>query len=151
MKTSVVLSSFCLCFAFSQPVNAEGSASTSEDSDFVSPDKQWEYKASGSEGARIVKAGSNEMAVSLVDDCDIGCDHASVLWAPDSKRFAFNRGDGKERLTSVYQLREGKWQKLQLFGEDDPISHRTYDIVKAQAKKKGLPKKNLPSYAMVDR
>jgi hypothetical protein len=137
MKTSAVLSCLCLCFAFSQPVKAQRSASTSEDSGLVSPDKQWEYKApSGSEVARIVKAGSKEIAVSLVDDCDIGCEHASVLWAPDSKRFAFNRGDGKERLTSVYELREGKWQELQLLGEDDPISRRTYDIVKAQAKKK---------------
>jgi hypothetical protein len=142
MKISVVLSCFCLCFAFSQPVNAQQPASTSEDSGLVSPDKQWEYKApSGSEDARIVKAGSNEIAVSLVDDCDIGCEHASVLWAPDSKHFAFNRGDGKERLTSVYELREGKWQELQLLGEDDPISRRTYDIIKAQANRKGLPKK----------
>jgi hypothetical protein len=140
MKTSVVLSCLCLCFAFSQPVNAQRSASTSEDSGLVSPDKQWEYKAgSGSEDARIVKAGSNEIAVSLVDDCDIGCEHASVLWAPDSKGFAFNRGDGKERLTSVYELREGKWQKLQSLGEDDAIQRRTYDIIKAQAKRKGLP------------
>ena len=142
MKTSVVLGCFCLCFAVSQAVNAQQSASTSEDSGLVSPDKQWEYKApSGSEDARIVKAGSNEIAVSLVDDCDIGCEHASVLWAPDSKHFAFNRGDGKERLTSVYELREGKWQELQLLSEDDPISRRTYDIVKAQANRKGLPKR----------
>ena len=142
MKTSVVLSCSCLCLAFGQPVKAQQSASTSEDIGLVSPDKQWEYKApSGDEDARIVKAGSNDIAVSLVDDCDIGCEHASVLWAPDSKRFAFNRGDGKERLTSVYELREGKWQKLQSLGEDDTISRRTYDIVEAQAKRKGLPKK----------
>jgi hypothetical protein len=142
MKKSVVLSCFCLCFAFSKPINAQQSESSSEDTDFVSPDKQWEYKApSTGEDARIVKAGSNEIATSLVEDCDIGCEHASVLWAADSKRFAFNRGDGKERLTSVYELRNGKWQELQLFGENDPISRRTYDIVKAQAKRKGLPKK----------
>lgn len=142
MKTSVVLSCFYLCFALSQPVNAQQSASTTEDGGLVSPDKQWEYKApSGGEDARIVKAGSNETDISLVDDCDIGCEHATMLWAPDSKRFAFNRGDGKERLTSVYELRKGKWQELQSLGEDDPISRRTYDIVKAQANKKGLPKK----------
>jgi hypothetical protein len=142
MKTLVVLSYFCLCFAVSQSVDAQPSASTSEDNGLVSPDKQWEYKApSAGEDARIVKAGSDDMAISLVDDCDIGCEHASVLWAPDSKRFAFNRGDGKERLTSVYELREGKWQKLQSLGEDDAIAHRTYDIVKAQANRKGLPKK----------
>ena len=142
MTTSVVLSCFCLCFAFSQPVNAQQSPSTSEESGLVSPDKQWEYKApSAGEDARIVKAGSNDIGISLVDDCDIGCEHASVLWAPDSKHFAFNRGDGKERLTSVYELREGKWQKLQSLGEDDTISRRTYDIVEAQAKRKGLPKK----------
>ena len=133
----MVLSCFCLCFAFSQPINAQQPASTSEDSGLVSPDKQWEYKApSEGEDARIVKAGFNETAVSLVQDCDIGCEHASVLWAPNSKRFAFNRGDGKERLTSVYELREGKWQQLQLLGEDDPISRRTYDIVKAQAERR---------------
>jgi hypothetical protein len=138
----VVLSYFCFCFAFSQAVNAQGTPASSEDRDFISPDKQWEYKApSAGEDARIVKTGSNETAVSLVDDCDIGCENASVIWAPDSKRFAFNRGDGKERLTSVYELREGKWQELQLLGEDDRISRRTYDIVKAQAKRKGLPKK----------
>jgi hypothetical protein len=142
MKTLVVLSYFCLSLAFSQPVNAQPSASTSEDSGLVSPDKHWEYKAPNEgEDARIVKAGSDDMAISLVDDCDIGCKHASVLWAPDSKRFAFNRGDGKERLTSVYELREGKWQKLQSLGEDDAIAHRAYDIVKAQANRKGLPKK----------
>jgi hypothetical protein len=142
MKTSVVLSCFCLCFAFSQPVNAQQSASTSEDGGLVSPDKQWEYKTpSAGEDARIIKAGSNETDISSVDDCDIGCEHATVLWAPDSKRFAFNRGDGKERLTSVYELRKGKWQELQLLGEDDPISRRTYDMVKAQASEKGLPKK----------
>ena len=142
MKTSTVLSCVCLCLALSQPVNAQQSASTSEGSSFVSPDKQWEYKAaSAGEDARIVKAGSNDTAISLVDACDIGCEHASVLWAPDSKRFAFNRGDGKERLTSVYQLREGKWQQVQSLGEDDTISRRTYDIVKTQTKKKGLPKK----------
>ena len=142
MKTSMMLSSFCLCFVFSQLVNAQRPGFTSQDSGLVSPDKQWEYKApSGGEDARIVNAGSDEIAVSLVDDCDIGCEHASVLWAPDSKHFAFNRGDGKERLTSVYQLREGKWQKLQSLGEDDPIQRRTYDIVKAQADRKGLPKK----------
>ena len=139
----MVLSCFCLCFAFRQPIGAQPLAAvTREGSGLVSPDKQWEYKApSGSDDARILKAGSDEMAVSLVDDCDIGCEHASVLWTPDSKRFAFNRGDGKERLTSVYQLREGKWQKLQSFGEDDAIQRGTYDIVKTQADRKGLPKK----------
>jgi hypothetical protein len=142
MKTSVVLSCFWLWFAFGQPINAQGSASTSEESGLISPDKQWEYKApSAGEDARIVKTGSNDIAVSLVDDCDIGCEHATVLWAPDSKRFAFNRGDGKERLTSVYELREGKWQQLQSLGEDDAIQRRTYAIVNAQAKRKGLPKK----------
>jgi len=142
MKASVVLSCFCLCFAFSQPVHAQPLATTREGSGLVSPDKQWEYKApSGSDDARIVKAGSNEIAASLVDDCDIGCEHTSVLWTPDSKRFAFNRGDGKERLTSVYDLRDGKWQKLESFGEDDAIQRQTYDIVKRQANRKGLPKK----------
>jgi hypothetical protein len=139
-----------LCFAFGQPVNAQQSASTSEESGLVSPDKQWEYEApSAGEDARIAKAGSNDIAVSLVDDCDIGCEHASVLWAPDSKRFAFNRGDGKARLTSVYELREGKWQELQSLREDDAIQQRTYGITKAQAKRKVFLK-NLSSYAMVD-
>lgn len=142
MKTLMVLGCFCLSFALSQSVNAQQSPSPSKDSGLISPDKQWEYKApSGDEEARIVKAGSDELAVSLVDNCDIGCEHATVLWAPDSKRFAFNRGDGKERLTTIYQLRGGKWEQLQLLGEDDALSQRTYDIVHAQAKRKGLPKK----------
>jgi hypothetical protein len=142
MRSSVILSCFCWCLALSAPINAQQSPSTDQDSGSISPDKQWEYKpATGDEDPRIVKAGTNEMAVSLVDDCDIGCEHASVLWAPDSKHFAFNRGDGKERLTSIYGLREGKWEQLKSLGEDDEIQDQTYKIVDAQAKRKGLPKK----------
>jgi DNA-binding beta-propeller fold protein YncE len=105
------------------------------------PDSQWEYRTGLENNAPgIVKAGAGESALDLSEDCDIGCSHAKVLWAPNSKLFAFVRGDGKERLTSVYQLREGKWVRLKSLGDDDEIMKRANSIVDAQAKKHELPK-----------
>ncbi len=54
------------------------------------------------------------MAGDMSDDCDISScgDGASVTWAPDSKRFAFNWGQGRVQQTSLYQLRGDQWKAL---------------------------------------
>ena len=105
----------------------------------VSRDKKWEFV--GGDSPTLVKAGTDETVLEFSDQCDIGCGNASILWAPDSKRFAFTRGEGKERLTSVYQLQKDEWTQVKDFGEDDEISNRAVNSVNAQARKKGLPKK----------
>jgi len=73
-----------------------GSASSSSTSS-VSPDKQWEYKCDeyglGQCAPEIVKAGTTDVVIDLEEELGaIGqyANRAEVVWAPDSKRFAFN-------------------------------------------------------------
>ena len=109
----------------------------------VSPDRQWEYKGPEDEGPKIVNAGTDEMAGDLSDVCGIGTcgDYASVLWAPDSKRFAFYWGQGRMHQTALYQFNGEKWIALKVPGEHDEIWQRAKALETTQLKSKGLSKK----------
>jgi len=111
----------------------------------ISPDQKWEYQGADEGGPRIVKAGTSEMAWDLSDVCDIStCGAgAAVVWAPDSKRFAFNWGQGRELHTALYQLREDHWAALKSPSDDDRISQRADSIIAGQLKSSGLSKKKL--------
>ncbi len=97
----------------------------------ISPDKQWEYQYSPatkgdprtgvrSDGVppRIVKAGTSEVVADLSDALPWGglntTQEAEPVWAPDSKRVAFNyvvperRSDGFGQ-TVLFELRNDKW------------------------------------------
>ena len=57
-----------------------------------------------------------------------------MLWAPDSKRFAFNWGQGRVHQTSLYQLRGNEWKALKSPNDDvNEILNKTI--------KRGLSKK----------
>ena len=57
-------------------------------------------------------------------------------------RFATTCPGGKGSSTFVYQLRNGKWETGDDgLGNGDEIMDRAHNIIKAKAKKKGLPKK----------
>jgi len=119
-------------FVFSQTPTPTASPNPSS----LSPDKKWEYKAPSEEGPKLVKAETDEIAADLSDVCDISScgDYASVIWAPDSKRFAFNWGQGRVHQTALYQLRGDEWKALNSPNDDvDEILNKTI--------KKGLPKK----------
>ena len=106
----------------------------------VSPDKKWEY--SDGDESKLVKAGTNEVALKFSEGCDLGAlgEHSEILWAPDSKRLAFySCGAGKEHNTLLYQLRDDHWVALE--GPRDELFQRAGEIIEAQAKRKGLPKK----------
>ncbi len=87
-------------------------------SDWVSPDKQWEYECV--EYPRIVKAGTTQLVLDLDQELKVnGPDRrvADLLWAPDSKRFAFNYIPANAHHTTyetvaLYQLRGDKWVAL---------------------------------------
>jgi hypothetical protein len=64
-----------------------------------------------------------------------------VLWAPDSKRFAFNCGQGRQHSTYFFQLSGDEWKALKSPYDDDEILNRGKEVVAAQLKSKGLPKK----------
>ena len=107
----------------------------------VSPDKKWEYRPDES-APKIVKAGTDEVALDLSDQpAGNGFSFATVIWAPDSKRFAFNYGQGRTHATSLYQLRGDEWKALK--SPDDELSDITDKLIAAQLKRNGLSQKKL--------
>ena len=106
-----------------QPVS-EPEQTLSSSSDFVSDDKKWEYKCAeyGLDecAPEIVKAGTTEVAVDLDEEQEVHgpeARQAEVIWAPDSKRFAFNYSPLHAHHTvfqsvAFYQLRGDKWVAL---------------------------------------
>ena len=81
----------------------EPESSKPADLSSVSPDKRWEYQPDES-APKIVKAGTDEVALDLSDQpAGNGFSSATVIWAPDPKRFAFNYGQGREHATSLYE------------------------------------------------
>ena len=121
----------------------EAESSKPADLSSVSPDKKWEYQSDES-APKIVKAGTNEVALDLSDQpAGNGFSFATVVWAPDSKRFAFNYGQGRTHATSLYQLRNDKWVALKSPSEDNEIEKRANDIVADQLKAQGLSEKKL--------
>ena len=91
----------------------------------VSPDGQWELRA-GPTGEQedfvIARAGSDETSLVLSEDEYVdglaealgrAPGYANIVWAPDSKRFAFNLQPGKGFQTAqFYQLDGNTWRKL---------------------------------------
>jgi len=87
----------------------------------ASPDKRWEYQYSSGVGPQIVKTGTSEAVLDLSDALPsekngINTDNreTEVVWAPDSKRVAFNYVAHEHRsngfgTTVLFQLRHDKW------------------------------------------
>ena len=85
-------------------------------SDLVSPDKQWEYECVDGNWPEIHKTSTAKRVLDLMgDDRSVPHAHsAEVVWAPDSKRFAFNYGPptaahSTYETTAFYQLRGEEW------------------------------------------
>ncbi|HWH90238.1 MAG TPA: hypothetical protein VNV64_00450 [Candidatus Binatia bacterium] len=114
---------------------------------WFSPDKKWEYKCveygAGACVPHIVKAGATEVVLDL--DSQLGVNgpdsqQAEIIWAPDSKRFAFNYSPPHAHHTTfvtiaLYQLRDDKWVALHSPG--DEVSESSQLV---QPLKKHLPK-----------
>ena len=113
----------------------------------LSPDKQWEYRSDQESDylPAIVKVSTTEVVVHLtkVDEGTVHTTDPVIVWAPDSKRFAFNYSPPHKNHTSwetiaLYQLRGDKWVALR-----SPISkysERTQLAQLAQLAKERLPK-----------
>ena len=105
--------------------------------------QKWEYQPDES-APKIVKADTNEVALDLSDQpAGNGFGFAAVIWAPDSKRLAFNYGQGRTHSTSLYQLQNGKWVALNSPSEDNDIEKRANDIVADQLKAQELVTKEV--------
>jgi sugar lactone lactonase YvrE len=119
---------------------SDGTIRTFAATDRVSPDKKWEYV--GENKPKIVEAGTNKVALDLSDQPG-GNDFrsATIIWAPDSKRFAFNYGQQLKQATSLYQLNGDEWKALG--SPDDNVSEVVHQAIAAQLKEKGLSEEKL--------
>ena len=99
----------------------------------------------GASAPKIVKADTETNGASDLSDqpAGNGFSFATVIWAPDSKRLAFNYGQGRTHATSFYQLRNEKWVALDSPSEGNEIEKRANDIVADQLKAQGLSEKKL--------
>ena len=110
-------------------------------SEWVSPDKQWEYRRVDGRWPEIVKAGTTQAVLDLSKDLSVlYAIEAEIVWAPDSKRFAFNYSPPHVSHTSyetiaLYQLRGDEWVAL-----DSPVDETSERTQLAQLTKEHLPK-----------
>jgi hypothetical protein len=110
-------------------------------SDWLSPDKRWEFQNDES-WAGLVKAGTDETVVDLSKDSRAyQLESASVVWAPDSKRFAFNylmpASHARYETIAIYQLRDGKWVALTLPVDLDSRKSQVAQLAKGHLPKRG--------------
>jgi len=99
----------------------------------LSPDKKWEYDCPQSIeyecAPEMVKAGTDEAVVDLDSDLGVYAKYSkrsNIVWAPDSKRFAFNFPQPAPHAFyetfAFYQLRGDKWEMLESLLKANPIS-----------------------------
>jgi hypothetical protein len=117
--------------------NAQEFSPPPEEHTSVSPDKKWQYLG-GEDEAKIVATDTKQVVLQLSNQGT-----GDVVWAPDSKRFAFNYGQGRTRQTLAYQLRDDQWVALDFPGDNDDFEKQPNDIVAGQLKKEGLSEKKL--------
>jgi sugar lactone lactonase YvrE len=121
-------------------------------SDWVSPDKQWEYKLVDGyypevKFPEIVKAGTTQVVLDLDKELKVSSP-GGLDWAPDSKRFAFTYSSPPHArhmsyvTVAFYQLRGEKW--IQLRSPVDAPSNRTQAVRLA---KEHLSKNAYPRHA----
>jgi hypothetical protein len=114
----------------------------------VSPDGKWEFRAAAAgeqEDFIIAKTGSDETSLVLSEEeyadglaeaLGRAPGYANIVWAPDSKRFAFNLQPGKAYQTAqFYQLDGNKWRKLDSL-ESNAATFAPLDRSMAREKKK---------------
>ncbi|MFL6505697.1 MAG: hypothetical protein ACJ8KC_09800, partial [Candidatus Udaeobacter sp.] len=112
----------------------------------VSPDGQWALRlipaAEGKEAAFvIVKRQTQQTAVTLSEEAaGTFADTARIVWAPDSKRFAFHYKPGlRVQHLQLFQLDGGEWRELDAPHEDDVTDAPIRRSMAAQRKKLKLP------------
>ena len=115
----------------------------------TSPDKQWEYRVVN-DGEHVVgvlvKAGSDQPVLNFGDPdyVPLEIETGKLVWAPDSRRFAFNcRKGGKYYGSDVYELAGETWKKLPSLEESKSLSQMADQSLAKQAKRLRLDPKGL--------
>jgi hypothetical protein len=138
MKQRIGFGFLCWFVAFNQSITAQQPSPSPAS---VSPGKQWEYRCDGGLWSSIVKTGTNKMVLDLSSELEVPyCQDAQVIWAPDSKRFAFNYSpphapDTTYQTVAFYQLRGDKWVALPSPVDDKSERTQLMQLVKDQLPK----------------
>jgi hypothetical protein len=109
---------------------------------FLSPDKQWECRVID-ESVVLLKTGSDAPVLNLNEEIgSLAVESSTLVWAPDSRRFAFNsRGGGKSYVCELYELAGTTWKKLpDLFDNAKPVHEMIDRALRKQLKKLGAKK-----------
>jgi hypothetical protein len=116
----------------------------------LSPDKKWEYRVINGETVALVKAGEDKPAIELSSGEMLKVESGKLVWAPDSRRFAFNfRAGGKYYSFEVYELAGNTWQKLPDAAENaEAVSRLIERSEREQLKKLHPPKGATPNSVM---
>jgi uncharacterized protein YecT (DUF1311 family) len=124
----------------------------------LSPDKQWEYKCAeyglGQCAPEIVKAGTAEVVLDLDEEVQVHgpeAGQAKVVWAPDSKRFAFNYSSLHAHHTTYetvafYQLHGDKWVALRSAADDTSDRSQLLQLAKEHLPKSFGPRHCAPDF-----
>ncbi len=119
----------------------DGTSNTFASPALTSPDGKWVYNES-EDHPEVRAAGTGEVALDLSDQTGgNGFGSATVVWAPDSRRFAFNYGQGRTRSVSLYQLREDKWTAIESPDDDEQIGKALDGAIAAELKTAGASSK----------
>jgi hypothetical protein len=108
----------------------------------LSPDKKWEYRVI-KEDAVLVKAGSDAPVLNLNEEIGhLAIETGKLIWAPDSRRFAFNsRAGGKSYVCDLYELAGTTWKKLpDLFTNAKAVNQMIERVLRKEARKLGAKK-----------
>ncbi|HMJ05104.1 MAG TPA: hypothetical protein VK474_02500 [Chthoniobacterales bacterium] len=118
---------------------------TDDDQNALSPDGHWRYACVEGHWPEIHQTNTAQRALDLMGDARSvpHADDAEVVWAPDSKRFAFNYGPPTPPhstyiTTAFYELRGEKWILLH-----SPIDEESQEKTFAELAKH-LPKGTRP-------
>lgn len=116
----------------------------------LSPDKNWEYRVVN-DTAVLVKAGDDKPAVELSEPSEsLKTETGKLVWAPDSRRFAFNyRSGGKYYTFDLYELAGTTWKKLpDVTDTDAPVMRLIERSKRQQLKRLGAKKDANPNSVM---
>jgi hypothetical protein len=79
----------------------------------LSPNKKWEYRILNDDMAALVKVGEEKPTIELAQGEMLKIDSGKLVWAPDSRRFAFNFREGADYYSfELYELAGSTWKKL---------------------------------------
>ena len=133
------------------PVASSADSTGPQPAGSVSPDGKWEFRLAApneeqdSRGVFVIaKRGSQETSATLSEQASGSfADNARIVWAPNSKRFAFNYQPGlRDKAVQFFQLEGDEWRELDSPETDDAVTAPIERSMAAQRKKLKLsPKK----------